>query len=269
MKFLNTGEFARMCGTQKGTLFYYDKEGLLKPKFVSDNGYRRYGAEQFYDFDMIAALKEAGSTLKEIKAHLGEKDKKKMLAFFEEKKRLLEKEKKELIRRQMMLDDIAASIREALAVAYDTLELVEMEAETLELVPVASEEQTTAARIVDMYVAFARRFETQGRYVLGSFGAMVPKENIMNSCYDIDYFFCRADTDTPKGSRHTKPRGRYAVLFHSGTIASHTKAYMNMLETVEGSGLTITGNMYTYDMASYFVTGGTDEYMAKYCLPVK
>ncbi len=52
MKLLTTGQFAKLCGTQKGTLFFYDSEGLLKPKYVSENGYRRYGAEQFFDFDL-------------------------------------------------------------------------------------------------------------------------------------------------------------------------------------------------------------------------
>ena len=46
-KFLKTGEFARLCHTTKETLFHYDREGILKPRHVSGNGYRRYGLEQF------------------------------------------------------------------------------------------------------------------------------------------------------------------------------------------------------------------------------
>ena len=59
-KFLKTGEFARLCHTTKETLFHYDREGILKPRHVSGNGYRRYGLEQFFDFDMISLLKETG-----------------------------------------------------------------------------------------------------------------------------------------------------------------------------------------------------------------
>ena len=39
---LTTGAFAELCGTKKGTLLFYDKEGLLKPKCISENGYRHY-----------------------------------------------------------------------------------------------------------------------------------------------------------------------------------------------------------------------------------
>ena len=45
---LTSGEFASLCGTQKGTLLFYEKEGLLKPKHVSENRYRRYGIEQYF-----------------------------------------------------------------------------------------------------------------------------------------------------------------------------------------------------------------------------
>ena len=67
---LTSGEFANLCGTQKGTLLFYEKEGLLKPKHVSENRYRRYGVEQYFEFDLLSMLKEVGSSLKEIKAHL-------------------------------------------------------------------------------------------------------------------------------------------------------------------------------------------------------
>ena len=56
--FLKTGEFARLCHTTKETLFHYDREGILRPRYVSENGYRRYGVEQYFDFDLITLLKE-------------------------------------------------------------------------------------------------------------------------------------------------------------------------------------------------------------------
>ena len=75
-KMMTTGEFAKLCKTTKETLFHYDRENLLKPKHVSENGYRHYGVEQFVDFDIISMLKETGSSLREIKAYLHDTDKK-------------------------------------------------------------------------------------------------------------------------------------------------------------------------------------------------
>ena len=82
---LSTSEFAKLCNTTKQTLFYYDKENLLKPKYVSDNGYRRYGVEQFMDFDRITMYKETGSTLKEIKTYIRNVNGEAFLALLEKK----------------------------------------------------------------------------------------------------------------------------------------------------------------------------------------
>ena len=52
-KLLKVGEFARLCHTTKETLLHYDRKGLLQPRYISENGYRFYSMEQFFDFDMI------------------------------------------------------------------------------------------------------------------------------------------------------------------------------------------------------------------------
>ena len=65
-----TGQFAKLCGTTKETLFYYDELGILKPVKVAENGYRYYSASQFFDLDLITVLQEAGSSLSKIKSYL-------------------------------------------------------------------------------------------------------------------------------------------------------------------------------------------------------
>ena len=61
-----SGEFARICGIRKDTLFYYDSIGLLPPEQVAPNGYRYYSTRQFYTYHIISTLKEAGASLEEI-----------------------------------------------------------------------------------------------------------------------------------------------------------------------------------------------------------
>lgn len=269
MKFLTTGEFAKLCGTSKDTLFFYDKEGLLKPKYVSENGYRRYGIEQFYEFDMISIFKETGSSLKEIKSHLLERDQKKLLTLFEEKQRLLKQEAINLARRQKMLDDVVGLTTEALHAAYDVLEVVEMEEQALELMPVNPEEQATAEGHVQLLVDFARRFESQDRYLAAPFGAVVKKHDAAARLYTLGYLFCGADQTTPEPDLHIKPKGRYAVFYHYGDEDSHAAAYVKQLEEVEKSGLTIAGNIYAYEMASYFATANSEDCIVKYCVHVE
>lgn len=69
-----TGQFAKLCGVKKQTLFHYDDIGLLKPVLVEENGYRRYSAEQYHVFLLISCLKETGMSLAEIREYLHEPD---------------------------------------------------------------------------------------------------------------------------------------------------------------------------------------------------
>lgn len=73
-QFYTTGQFAKLCGVKKQTLFHYDDIGLLSPVHVADNGYRQYSYRQYETFLLITCLKEAGMSLREIKAFLALED---------------------------------------------------------------------------------------------------------------------------------------------------------------------------------------------------
>ena len=68
--FFTTGEFAKLCGVKKHTLFHYDEQGVFSPDIVRENGYRYYSLMQYDLFSIIADLRELGMPLKKIKAYL-------------------------------------------------------------------------------------------------------------------------------------------------------------------------------------------------------
>lgn len=66
--------FARRFGLSRATLLYYDRIGLLRPGGVSDAGYRLYSEREAERMARIAAFREAGITLKLIRAILDGED---------------------------------------------------------------------------------------------------------------------------------------------------------------------------------------------------
>ena len=65
---MQIGEFAKICRTRISVLRHYDKQGLLVPAYTDRfTGYRYYTEEQLHVFKQIAALKQAGFSLAEIK----------------------------------------------------------------------------------------------------------------------------------------------------------------------------------------------------------
>lgn len=65
-RYYTTGEFAHMAHVTIRTIRYYDKQGLLKPSKVCENGYRLYTEKDFFRLQKILSLKYLGFSLKEI-----------------------------------------------------------------------------------------------------------------------------------------------------------------------------------------------------------
>ncbi|MDY0259218.1 MAG: MerR family transcriptional regulator [Desulfovibrio sp.] len=268
MKYLSTGEFARLCRTRKDTLLFYDKEGLLKPRLVSENGYRRYSIGQFYEFDMVTMLKETGSSLKEIRAFMQEPDPAGLLTHLEEKKRLLHRERMRMAAREKMLEATIDFGHEALNARYDVLDLVEMPEERLEMTPVSEEDQATEEGSIEIFVKLFEKYEAQGRPVPMPLGVMMEKKKIASRSYLVDYFFCGASRETRRENLFIRPAGLYARFYHKGDTPNHADAYSRMVDDIERRGWVINGHVYGYDMASYIVSTNPMEYVAKYCVPV-
>lgn len=65
--YYSTGEFAKKARVTIRTIRYYDKQGLLKPSFINDSGYRFYTDADFGKLQKILSLKYLGFSLDEIK----------------------------------------------------------------------------------------------------------------------------------------------------------------------------------------------------------
>lgn len=90
--YLTTGEFAKLVGTTKHTLFHYDAIGLFCPEKKLSNQYRYYSASQLEIFDVINILKELGMPLEEIKSYLDRRTPELFLELLEKETSAIEKE---------------------------------------------------------------------------------------------------------------------------------------------------------------------------------
>ena len=71
---IKTGDFAKLCNTNKRTLFHYDEIGLFSPAYTDERGYRFYSESQCDVFFTITCLREIGMPLKEIKHYIDQKN---------------------------------------------------------------------------------------------------------------------------------------------------------------------------------------------------
>lgn len=70
---ITLSDISLMLGISKHTLRYYDRVGLVEPKYDA-NGYRYYSFEHFYLLSTIKLLREMDVPIKEIKASIHERN---------------------------------------------------------------------------------------------------------------------------------------------------------------------------------------------------
>ena len=120
--FFTTGEFAKLCGVKKHTLFHYDEQGVFSPDIVRENGYRYYSLMQYDLFSIIADLRELGMPLKKIKAYLDARSPQNLLLLLKDQQQEIEQKIVRLNQQKQALAFKASVTREALEAPENTVE---------------------------------------------------------------------------------------------------------------------------------------------------
>lgn len=103
--FLTTGQFAKLVGVSKHTLFFYDDKEIFRPVRVEDNGYRYYSLKQVETFSVISSLKDIGMPLDEIKTYLNNRSPELFVTLLETEAEKLEKRIDELIKLHTVMEE--------------------------------------------------------------------------------------------------------------------------------------------------------------------
>lgn len=90
--YFTTGEFARILGVKKHTLFHYDQIGLFSPALKEENGYRYYFVWQMDVFEVIKALQKLGMPLEEIKEYIENRSPERFMKMMDEKEKQIDRE---------------------------------------------------------------------------------------------------------------------------------------------------------------------------------
>lgn len=264
-----TGQFARLCGTTKDTLFHYERIGLLKPRAVGANGYRRYTSAQLFDFDLIRVLQQAGSTLQEIKWYRQHYDSAHFLLLLEEKQADIRARLETLARMEQMLAHVAATTRRALAETYDTPRVERQPAERLLVVELEKGEgehtDTVAARVSE-HLALCEKYKLADRFPLGS---VILKEDVLAGSSLESYFFSRVPPDFSGGPLLAKPAGRYATILHKGPLEAFDEPYRQLLAYIRRQGLSVCGHAYVSDLITYLASGSEQDFVVQISVQVE
>lgn len=267
--FLNSGEFARLCHTTKDTLLHYDRKGLFHPSFVSENGYRRYSIEQYFEFDLIALLRSTGSSLDDVKLFQEQKDVRERLTMLRERATSLDRERRLLARRENKLRRLIKLAEEALDSEYDVIHFEERTAEYVRIFPVMPEKMVSSTGSVEAYSASLTSGDPYGcGHLEAPLGVLVPEESVLAGECQMSYLFFSSSKEF-EGEKIEMPAGVYASMFHNDIVTGHISKFSQLVEELRQTGWRACGHACMFDQMSGFLQGSGYSYLAKYMVRVE
>lgn len=265
--YLTTSEFAKICGVTKHTLFHYDDIGILKPVIVKENGYRYYDIKQFFTFDIIAILKEAGTPLMEIKDYIKRQDTEHFLAILTQKKKRLDEEQLKIERMQRLLQNTISQTDLAIHITYGQPRIEECAEQYF--IAVALSEQDNEKDVVTKTNKPYKYCLENGLYEGLPVGFIMHKDKL-NTVQEMkpDYFFFQINYKHDCEQLYIKPKGKYAVIDHKGSYESTASSYKMLMEYIEEMQLSIAGNAYEIELLGYLAAGNPDNFVIEIAIEV-
>lgn len=265
--YFSTGEFAKLYGISKKTLFYYDEIGLFKPEKILSNGYRLYSNIQIELLSAILTLKDIGMSLKEIKEFINKRNPKNILNVLDFQVNELEKEILKLqLKKQNLLNKI--NIINEGENFNNKIHLETQEEEYL----IFSKKLDTTKDFFDVkeytnHITYCFDNNLDIGYPAGT---TVSKENLEKGNFtSYEKYFTKVNKNSSLLNIVTKEKGLYVVGYSKGYYDKTPVVYENIFNFLDKNNFTISGDSYEQILIDEFVTPNMDDYIIKISIPVK
>ena len=266
---IKTGDFARLCGTNKRTLIHYDEIGLFKPAYTDDRGYRYYSESQFDVFFTINCLSKLGMPLKEIGAFLNHRNPqalKKLL--LEQREEVLKEEERIRKTRQVIETKLAlVSLQEKLESnqAGSSTEHLFQEHTPEEYMilsdPLNTNDHEAIIHTLCSHIGYCNKNNLNAGH---PYGAMLDVSELRQGHLDTYAYFFTKVIDRPEDFPfHIKPAGTYAVAYLKGDYYDSEETYRKLFQWIDENGFRTGQYSYKEAIIDELAADSSEEYLTK------
>lgn len=269
---IKTGDFAKLCGTNKRTLIHYDEIGIFKPAYTDERGYRYYSENQFDVFFTITCLRELGMPLKEIGAFLSRRTP-------ESLKELLLEQQQEVLREEARIKKIKQVIETKLSLVSKQEELFHSSPSSghifLEDTPeeylVLSDALNTnnheqIIQALCSHVGYCNHHNLNAGH---PYGAMLDVTELRQEHLDTyAYFFTKVIDRPDEHTYHIKPSGNYAVAYLKGDYYQSEETYRKLFQWIDEHDLTTGQYSYKEAIIDEVASASPEDYLTKISVQV-
>ena len=266
---IKTGDFARLCGTNKRTLIHYDEIGLFKPAYTDDRGYRYYSESQFDVFFTINCLSKLGMPLREIGSFLNHRNPhalKKLL--LEQREEVLKEEERIRKTRQVIETKLAlVSLQEKLESnqAGSSTEHIFQEYTPEEYMilsdPLNTNDHEAIIHTLCSHIGYCNKNNLNAGH---PYGAMLDVSELRQGHLDTYAYFFTKVIDRPEDFPfHIKPAGTYAVAYLKGDYYDSEETYRKLFQWIDENGFRTGQYSFKEAIIDELAADSSEEYLTK------
>ncbi len=260
--YFTAGQLASLYGIPKQTLLYYDKNELLSPAFIHDNGYRYYSVSQYLTLEIILNMRKLNISISDIKDYLENRS----LDKFEQILRIKEKECDSIIdEMKKTKNSLALSLQSITKIRKPRLEQIELtfqEAKPLLLSQPLSQTKSVHDRIKILAHHNQTTFSKK-HFKEFSTGWIIAKNDFTNQKFNhsIQYFTPVPGSFPPKRC-YLRPEGLYLSINFQGTYYKKAaKVYDKITHFLTLNQMSITSDIYVLPLKNHWLTEDTTSYI--------
>lgn len=266
--YFTTGEFAKLVGVTKHTLFHYDKIGIFSPEIKEDNYYRYYSVFQIEVFYVISVLKELNMSLKDIKTYLDKRSPKELICLLEKENRIIDEKINMLLKMKKVIEGKLAITKGIFNIDTEKISIEKCEEELLVLTECFNlTNEKSLGKSIANHVNYCDENEI---YSPHSMGEMIALENIIKGKYDeYNYFYTRVYEGNKNIDIYKKEAGLYLIAYHNKGFCTIDKCYRRIMNFVKENNLKLEGYFYEDVLLDELSVDGYDNYLIKISIKVK
>ena len=260
--YFTTGEFAKLVGVTKHTLFHYDKIGIFSPEIKGDNDYRYYSVFQLEVFYVISALKELDMSLKDIKIYLDKRSPRELISLLEKENKIIDEKINMLLKMKKIIEGKLVITKGAFNIDKERIYIERCEEELLVLTECFNiTNEKNLAKSISNHVKYCDENEI---YSPHSMGEMIALDNVLKEKYDeYDYFYTRVYEGSENINLYKKEAGLYLIAYHDKGFCTIDKCYQRIMNFVKENNLNLEGYFYEDILLDELSVAGYDEYLIK------
>ena len=268
--YFTTGEFARICGVKKQTLFHYDEIGIFRPAITGENGYRYYSYTQIETFQVLMALRDLNVLLKGIKAHMAHRSPQALIELLEERRNEVDEMIRKLQWSKKFIDTKIELTREGLDAPIGQVVFEDMPDEYhITTSYKGPDEYRDIMEAVSGHLNFRQSLEIPSCYAIG---AMIPVDSVTKEGYRYSHFYSVVDREDLLASGYRDAvldaGGRYICIYDDEGYRNVHENCRRLMDFAEREGLQLTSDFYEEVILDDLSVNGYEDYLVKLAVRV-